>query len=257
MSSERTDLKQAILYPWNDGESGTTLVGGGILTLLSPLVVPALLVMGYNLRVVESVLDDAEAPPVFEDWGGLFVDGLKAAVVLIVYVLLPLAVGTAILAAIAGAAGFRFGPGMPTLTGGFALGGLAFIVALLLAGLALLVWYLAPAALVHLARTRSLRAAFIAEDIRELARASAYGSAWLLALGVLAANAVVLLVLNSAGIGVILSGFITFYAFVAMSFLYARGAGDAGFEVAITEDIPVEVDADEASDEETEEESEE
>lgn len=257
MSSDSSILKEAVLYPWNDGDSGTTLVGGGILTLLSPLIIPALLVMGYNLRVVESVLDDAGEPPVFDDWSDLLVDGLKAAGVLIVYVLLPLAIGTAILAAIAGAAGFRFGPGMATPNGAFALGGLAFIVALLLAGLALLVWYLAPAALVHLARTRSLRAAFVADEVRDLAEASAYGSAWLLALGVFAANAVVLLILNSAGIGVILSGFTSFYAFVAMSFLYAHGAGEAGFEVAITEEIPVEVDADEESDEDSEEETEE
>lgn len=252
MSSDSSDLKQAVVYPWNDGESGTTLVGGGILTLLSPLVVPALLVMGYNLRVVASVLEGEGEPPVFDDWGALFVDGLKAAVVLLVYVLLPLAVGTAIVAAIAGAAGFRFGPGPPRITGGFALGGLAFVVALLLAGLALLVWYLAPAALVHLARTRRLRAAFSTDDVRELAEASAYGSAWLQALAVFAANAVVLLVLNSAGIGVILSGFITFYAFVAMSFLYAQGAREAGFEVERLDERPDETAGDEDSDEETE-----
>jgi hypothetical protein len=249
MPTDFSTFKQALLYPWNDGESGTTLVGGGILTLLSPLIVPALLVMGYNLRVVESVLEDDESPPVFADWGDLLVDGLKAAVVLLVYVLLPLAIGAAILAAIAGAAGFRFAPGPPTLTRAFALGGLTFVVALLLAGLALLVWYLAPAALVHLARTRSLRAAFIADDVRELAEASAYGSTWLLALGVLAANAVVLMVLNAAGIGVVLSGFLTFYAFVAMSFLYATGADAAGFGVERVDASAEAAVADEADDE--------
>lgn len=231
MTSDGSVLKQALLYPWNDGDSGTTLVGGGILTLLSPLVVPALLVLGYNLRVVEAVIDGEDELPVFEGWGGLFVDGIKAAIVLLVYVVVPIAIGTAILAFVAGAAGFRFGGGPPTISGGLAVGGLAFVIALLLGGLALLVWYLAPAALVHLGRTRRLGAAFVFGDVRGLARSDAYGSGWLQAVGLFAANAVVLMVLNAAGIGVILSGFVTFYAVIAMSFLYAQGADATGFEV--------------------------
>lgn len=252
MTSERSVLKEALLYPWNDGESGTTLVGGGVLTLLSPLVVPALLVLGYNLRVVEAVLDGEDHPPRFEGWGGLLVDGIKAAVVLLGYVVAPMALGTALLAVLAGAAGFRFRGGPPTISGGLAVGGLAFIVALLLAGLALLVWYLAPAALVHLGRTRRLRAAFALDDLRKLVEADAYGSMWLLAVGIFAANAVVLLVLNAAGVGVIFSGFISFYAFVTTAFLYASGATTAGFEVEATApstDDPAE--GEQAIDEET------
>lgn len=231
MSNEPSVLETALRYPWNDGESGTTIVAGGILTLLTPLVVPALLVLGYTLRVVESVLEGADEPPGFEGWRSLLVDGAKAAVVLVVYVLVPMAIGTVVLAAIAGAAGFRFRGGFPTLTGAAAIGGIFLIVALVLAGLFLLVTYTAPAALVHLARTRRLGSAFSFDDVRELAREDAYGSAWLLAVAVFAANAVVLLVLNTAGVGVILSGFLSFYAFVAMSYLFARGARTAGFEV--------------------------
>lgn len=238
MFSESSVLRAAVLYPWNDGDSGTTLVGGGILTLLSPLVLPALLVLGYNLRVVESVLEDEGEPPVFEAWRELFVDGIKAAIVLLAYVALPLVVGLAILAFILSLAGFRFPGGVPTLTEAAAIGGLAFIVALLLAGLTLLVWYLAPAALVHLARTRRLDAAFDFDDVRELARTDAYGSAWLQAVGVFAADAIVLLILNAAGVGVVLSGFISFYAFIAMAYLYAQGAQAAGFEVAVEAERP-------------------
>lgn len=234
MTNDQSVLEEALLYPWNDGDSGTTLIGGGILTLLSPLVVPALLVLGYTLRVVETVLDGDDEPPVFEGWSGLLVDGLKAAIVLLVYVVLPLAIGAAVLVAVAGAAGVPFRGGPPS-TGGLALGGLAFVLALLLAGLALLVWYLAPAALVHLGRTRRLGAAFAFGQVRDLAEASAFGSMWLLSVGVFAANAVVLLVLNAAGIGVVLSGFVSFYAFVAMAFLYARGADAAGFEAEAVE----------------------
>lgn len=231
MANDTSRLETALRYPWNDGDSGITLVSGGILTLLSPLLVPAFLVLGYTLRVVESELADAEEPPRFGDWGALFVDGVKAAVVLVAYLLVPMVVAAFVLAAVAGAAGFRFRGGVPTLTDAAAVGGLFLAIVLLLAGLLLVVTYLAPAALIHLARTRRIGAAFAFEDVRELASADSYGSAWLLSLAVFAANAVVLLVLNAAGVGVILSGFLSFYAFVAMAHLYADGARVAGFAV--------------------------
>lgn len=40
------ELEESLVFPWDDGEAGTTLVVGGLLTLLSPLVVPAILVLG-------------------------------------------------------------------------------------------------------------------------------------------------------------------------------------------------------------------
>lgn len=236
MTDDASRLETALRYPWNEGQSGTTLVAGGILTLLGPLLVPAFLVLGYTLRAVESELTGEADPPRFEDWRALLVDGLKAAVVLVAYLLVPMVVAAFVLGGLAGAAGFRFRGGVPTLPNAATVGGLFLVVALLLAGLALLLAYLAPAALVHLARTRRIGAAFAFEDVRELASADPYGSAWLLAVAVFAANAVVLLILNAAGVGVILSGFLSFYVFVAMAHLYADGARAAGFEVESSRD---------------------
>lgn len=237
MADDASRLESAFRYPWNDGESGTTLVAGGILTLLGPLLVPAFLVLGYTLRVVESELAGDAEPPRFEDWGALLVDGIKALIVLVVYLLVPMVVAAFALAAVAGAAGFRFRGGVPTLSNAAAaVGGLFLVVALLLAGLLLLLTYLTPAALVHLARTRRIGAAFSFGDVRELASADPYGSAWLLTVAVFAANAVVLLILNAAGVGVILSGFLSFYAFVAMAHLYADGARAAGFALESSPD---------------------
>lgn len=225
-------VKAALLYPWNDGNSGTTLVGGGILTLLSPLVVPALLVLGYNLRVVETTMDGDDEPPVFDRWPELLVDGLKAAIVLLIVVALPLIAGFGVVVFLLGLTGFRFDGGLAGATGPGATGGLAFLGALLLGGLALLVWYVAPAALVHLARTRRLRAALAVDDVNRLARSDAYGSVWLLALGVMAASAVLLGVLNAAGVGVVLGGFVSFYVLMSVAYLFANGAAAAGFDVA-------------------------
>ncbi|MFB6362132.1 MAG: DUF4013 domain-containing protein [Halobacteriales archaeon] len=101
----------------------------------------------------------------------------------------------------------------------------------MLGGLALLVCYVSPAALVHLARTRLLRAALAVDNVSRLPRSDGYGSVWLLALGVMAATAVVLGVLNAAGVGVVLSGFVSFYAFISKAYLFANGAAAAGFDV--------------------------
>lgn len=229
-------LLDALRYPWDGGGAGVTLVIGGIITLLSPLVIPALFVLGYELRVVETVLAGEERPPTFGDVESTFLAGVKGAIVVIVIVVLPLAIGTAVLAAVAIAAGGRFTGGQVTFPGSGAFGPVVFGAALLLTGLALVVWYVAPAALVHLARTRRLRAAFVVEDIRELLAADEFGSAWLLALAVFGAAGVVLAVLYAAAIGVIVSGFVTFYAFTAMAYLYAHGAEAAGFGLDLPAD---------------------
>lgn len=222
-------LKDAVRYPWAGGDAGVTLVGGGIVTLLSPLVVPGLLVMGYGLRVVEAVMDGQSTPPRFGNWWNLFVAGVKGGIVLLLYVVVPLVIVGVVLGALLGAMGVRFA-GPFGLRRGFAADGLTWVAALLLAGLGLVLTYVAPAALIRLALTRRLRAAFEFDAVRRLALADAYGTAWLLALVVFAAAGVVLTVLYAAAIGVIVSGFVTFYALIAMAYLYAHGAEAAGIE---------------------------
>lgn len=217
-------LGAALRYPWDGGDAAVTLVIGGILTLLGPLVIPAVLVLGYGVRAVDALLDGQEHPPAFGDWRAMFVDGIKAAIVLLAYVALPLAIGTALVTGIASAAEFRVIGGMPTVDAVGVAGAIALGLVLLLVGLALVVWYLAPVGLVHFARTRSLRAAFDVDDVRRLAMADAYASAWLLALLVFAATGVVMSVLYAAAIGVLVSGFVTFYAFLTMAYLIAMGA---------------------------------
>lgn len=228
----RETLGEAFWYPWDGGDAGVTLFIGGILTLLSPLLIPGLFVIGYALRVVRAVLDGEPGPPSFGDWEAMFVDGVKGAIVLGVYVVLPLAVGTAIL----WAAGGRLITDTRPLVRVFPAAGIVFGLVLLLAGLALAVWYLAPAALVHLGRTRRLRAAFDFDAVRQLAASDAYGSSWLLALGVFAITAVTLAVLDAAVIGVIVSGFVTFYAIVSTANLISHGAEATGYAVEVSPD---------------------
>lgn len=230
MPNDLSTVKQAVKYPWNDGESAIPLVIGGILTLLSPLIIPAVFVLGYLLRVIDTRLDGQPVPPPFDQWRSLFRDGLKAAVVLVIYVVIPLLVGLVVLAAIAGVGGFRFnGPFL--FRRSLTAGGLTLVVALLFAGLSLVVAYVTPAALVRLARTGRLRTALTVDAVRDLAEEDAYGAAWLIALAVFAAAGVVIAILNAAATGIIVSGFVTFYALVAMAYLYAHGAEATGISL--------------------------
>ncbi|MFB6362133.1 MAG: DUF4013 domain-containing protein [Halobacteriales archaeon] len=144
-------MKAALLYPWNDGDSGTALVGGGILTLLSPLIVPALLVLGSNLRVVEATMSGDDEPPVFNAWPELLVDGLQATIVLLIVVALPLIAGFGVVVFLLGLTGFRFDGVLAGVTGPGATGRLASMGAPLARGVG-------PVGLLRLAgRTRPSR----------------------------------------------------------------------------------------------------
>lgn len=226
-------LKDALLYPWDDGDAGTTLVAGGLLTLVGVLVLPALVVLGYWLRVVDAELDGDGSPPAMEGWADLLVDGAKAAVVLVAYLLAPFVVGFAVLVAVLGAFGFRTGRVVADPGTAAAVGGLALVGFVLLGALVLLLVYVAPAALVLLAGTGELRRAFEFGTVRSLVGADAYASAWLVGLVIFVLEAVALAVLNAASIGVVVSGFVGFYGLVATGHLYARGAREAGLTIEV------------------------
>lgn len=241
-------LKDALLYPWDDGEAGRTLVVGGLLTFLGVLVLPALVVLGYWLRVVEAELDDDGSPPAMAGWADLLLDGLKAALVLVAYVLVPLVVGFVVVGAVLGAFGFRTGRVVTDPGAAATAGGLALVAVVLLGALALLALYVAPAALVLLAGTGELSRAFAFGTVRDLVWTDAYAAAWLVGLVVVALETVALTVLNAASIGVIVSGFVGFYALLATGHLYARGAREAGLTIEAAADEPAS-DGDDADDE--------
>jgi hypothetical protein len=82
-------FEDALRYPYDEGDGLRSLVIGGLLTLLSVLVLPAILVSGYTLRVLREVDAGDEHLPAFDDCGAMLVDGLKAIAVALVYVLIP------------------------------------------------------------------------------------------------------------------------------------------------------------------------
>ncbi|MBU4534687.1 MAG: DUF4013 domain-containing protein [Euryarchaeota archaeon] len=76
----------AIQYPSSDWKKVIIL---GIITILSILIVPIFLVMGYVFRALKASIAGSEELPEFDEWGDMLVDGLKVFLVGFVYFLIP------------------------------------------------------------------------------------------------------------------------------------------------------------------------
>jgi hypothetical protein len=164
---------RSLTYPYDDGDGLRALAVGTVLTLLSALVLPAVLVLGYSLRVVRAVAAGDESPPGWGDPAALLVDGLRGLVVVALYLAVPAAlVGLAVLAV--------FLPLAEPPTRLVSL--LATAVALLSVPLFLAALYLTPAALAVVAVSRSAAAAVSVRRVLGVALTGSYATAWALAL---------------------------------------------------------------------------
>ena len=215
-------IDETLTYPMEDDDWTVTVLIGGVLTLLSFLVVPGILVYGYLVQAVRERADGATQPPAFEDWGELLVDGLKAWVIGIVYMLVPLVVfGVTVGGSLfAMATGTRAGAGVG-LAGLF--GGLAVSFVLSLA-----FGYVATAAIIHFACTGEFGAGFDFGTLRKLVMSQEYATPWLVSIALFIAVNVAVNLLNvipfvGSLVAVILSPFATFYVAVVATDLWAGG----------------------------------
>jgi hypothetical protein len=209
-------LGDALSYPRNSSDWIPTILIGGVLSVLSVLVLPVFVVQGYSLRVMRSAAKGEEAAPSFTDWGGLVVDGLKLFLVSIVYALLvfvPMAVVGVVL-------GFGSALLSDPASGPSAAFGVATLLGFAVVGLfGLLVGYFAPAGYANFAVEDSIGAAFDVSTIVAAATTGEYFKAWVLAI-------VVGVVLGTVGaaLSVVLVGvFVIFYAQVVTYYLFGRG----------------------------------
>ncbi|WP_276272771.1 DUF4013 domain-containing protein [Haloarcula litorea] len=211
-------LEDSLTYPTDDDDWITTVLVGGVLTLLGVLIVPTILVSGYLVRVIRSRADGEAGLPAFEDWTDLLVDGLKATVISVVYMLVPLVVaGVAV-----GGALVSFATGSD-LGAGVGLFGL--LAGLLVSGLLTLVFgYLAVAGLVNFACEREFGAAFDVDTVRTLALSREYAVPWLVSVAVFLGASVVVGVLNGVPLlGTVVGAFVFFYAYLVAADLWATG----------------------------------
>ncbi|UVE50031.1 DUF4013 domain-containing protein [Haloferax larsenii] len=220
-------LSESINYPRNDDGWVRTVLIGGVLGLLSFLIVPTFVVIGYLLRVIRATMHGDEEPPVFDEWGDMTIDGLKGFAIALVYGLIP-----AIIAGVFGFAGFMGAvAGNGSQTAGI-FGGIVALVGLLLAFvLGLLAAYIIPAALSNYAETDRIGAAFDFGTLRPILMSGKYATAWLMAFAVLFAASLALSVLNVIPLlgqlaSFLLGPFVTFYAAVAAYYIIGTTWGE-------------------------------
>lgn len=205
-------LNSIASYPTNRDDWMQTVIIGGILIFIGFLLVPLVLVYGYVIRVIRRTLDGVDSPPEFDDFGELFVDGLKAWAIGIVYMLIP-AVVTGVTVGSA-AVSLALDGNLGATMGGLILG------LTLSAILSLVFGYVGTAALVNFAREDSMAAAFDFGVIRRVVVHRDYATAWLVALVALFLAS---LVGSIPVIGWILAPFTGFYALTVAGNLWSDG----------------------------------
>lgn len=215
-------IEEAVRYPMEGEDWLMTILIGGVLSIFGFLIIPLLAVYGYLLRVLERSLDGDPQPPSFGDWGNLIIDGVKVAVIGIVYSIIPgivfaVTVGGSIAAIATGTRGGA-AAGLTGLTVGFFLS----IV------LSLVFGYVGVAGLINFASENRLGAAFDVGTLSTIVLSREYATAWLLSIVVFFAAAIVAGVLNIVPfLGAIASAFIFFYAQVVAANLWTGGFSDA------------------------------
>ena len=71
-------ISESLDYLRNSDDAVRTVVIGGVLGFLSFLLIPTFFVIGYLLRVIRAAGAGDEQAPVFDDWGDMGIEGVKA-----------------------------------------------------------------------------------------------------------------------------------------------------------------------------------
>ena len=135
----------------------------GIITILSVLIIPGFLVLGYLYKIIKSSLEGSSEVPDFNEWVSMFVDGLKVFVVFFIYSLVPsvlvlLGIWAALLPVLSV-------PGEGSLLNSNLAISLVSGLALIGIGLQLVISFIIPIALTNMVYHHKLSAAFKLKEI--------------------------------------------------------------------------------------------
>lgn len=220
-------ISDALTYLRNSDDALTTVLIGGLLSVFGFLLIPAVLVNGYLVRVLRRTAADEATPPVFDDWGRMGIEGLKATVIAFAYGLVPAVVGAVLIggSAVAIVTGGAFDGGSAAIGAGV-LGLFVGLAVTFVLGLA--AWYVIPAATANFAERGTLAAGFDFGTLRPILFSGAYASGWLLALSVLVGGGIVAGALNAVIpiLGAVPGLFVSFYAAVAAYYVIGRTWAD-------------------------------
>lgn len=201
-------ITEALRYPRESDDVVMVLFLGGILGFFGFLLFPLIFVFGYLLNVLRRTMAGDDTLPAFENWEGLFMDGLKVFVVTFVYGLVPSIFGGGIV--LVGSIGVATDPNSPVGVLFILLGALLWIV------LGLAMAYLIPAALANVAKKDTYGAGFDFSLIWSAVTTGTYLTGWLYAFAILVGASIVVSVLNVIpGLGVLIGPFVMFYASIS------------------------------------------
>lgn len=221
-------ISEAIDYPRSNDDPLRTILIGGLLALTSVLIVPAIVLVGYLMRVLRSVAHGDERAPAFENWEALFREGVRGAIVAVAYGLVS-AIGAVVF--VGGAIALASDAGVLGVLG-LLVGGLLWF------GLALAAAYVTPAALANVAERGRVADGFDVDALRPVLFSGSYATAWLVGLGFVLAGGVVAGALNAVpGLGTVAGAFVGFYAGVAAYYVIGRAWGDRD-ELDVSETDP-------------------
>lgn len=239
-------ISDSLTYPIEGENTAEILIIGGILSLLSGLLIgaisflgaltlgigfvllpiafiPTLGIVGYYVRILKSTVEGQDEPPAFDDLGMAFKDGLFATAIGFVYYLIPI-----ILISITTVFGGFLGGSLGSDTGGMLGGTIIFVGFGLATILTIALTYIYPAALTRYAVLDNVGAAFSFSELSDTILGMDYLVAWLfgfiiLSVGFFIAGAISLIPFIGWIIGPVIQFLFAMMAYRAFGLAYNAG----------------------------------
>lgn len=202
-------LEDGLSYPIRGDWIGRIIIGG-VLGFLSILLLPAFVIVGYLVRVLEQTITGEDVPPEFDDWGDLLMKGVIGSVITIAYTVIPV-VAYAVVVAVVGGTGGAIGGDAGAL-----IGVVGVLLALAFIPVLFLIYYAVPAALSAYAARGEIGAAFDISLLKPTLFSTEYLVAVLMPIVVAVITWIVTAVLSVTVVGLLLVPFVQFYGQVAV-----------------------------------------
>ena len=202
-------LEDGLSYPVRGDWVGRIIIGG-VLGFLSILLLPAFVIVGYLVRVLERTIGGEDVPPEFDEWGDLLMKGVIGTIITIAYTVIPVVVYAVVVTVVGGASGAIGGDA------GALVGVVGVLLALAFIPVLFLIYYAVPAALSAYAARGEIGAAFDPDLLKPALLSTEYLVAVLMPIVVAVITWIITAVLVVTVVGILLLPFVQFYGQVAV-----------------------------------------
>ena len=217
-------LEDGLSYPVRGDWIGRIIIGG-VLGFLSVLLLPAFVILGYLVRVLEQTIGGEEVPPEFDDWGDLLMKGVIGSVITIAYTVIPVVVYAVVVTVVGGTSGAIGGDA------GALIGVVGVLLALAFIPVLFLIYYAVPAALSAYAARGEIGAAFDLDLLKPTLFSTEYLVAVLMPIVVAVVIWIVTAVLAITVVGILLLPFVQFYGQVAVFRMFGSAFGSVNSRI--------------------------